>query len=144
MCQRAILITVATLLVGTCQPAAGHDGDDDHPSNDVEVLQPPAPEYPALAAALGAEGYCEVRFSLHNYGKQMSVDGLTCSHLIFCKAAFEGMMASRFKIIDVTGAPIQGARDSIVYPLEFAMEDGDGFDRDGAEMINCLAPGSIM
>ncbi len=51
MRRRAILITVATILAGTCQPAAGHDGADDHPSNDVEVLQPPAPVYPALAAA---------------------------------------------------------------------------------------------
>lgn len=144
MFRRAVCLAVVIALAGAVGRAAGDEGRDDVPSNDVEVVQPPAPEYPELAAAFRAEGYCEVRFSLHNYGKEMSIDDLSCSSAVFCKAALDGMMAAKFKVTDVAGTKTPGARYGIVYPIAFAMEDGVEFNRDKVERINCLGTGAIM
>ncbi|MEE2920777.1 MAG: hypothetical protein VYC38_03360 [Pseudomonadota bacterium] len=144
MVRHAVCLVAVIALTGAVGRAAGDEGTDDVPSNDVEVVQPPTPEYPGIAAFAGLEGYCEVEFSLFDYGNTLSIEGLSCSHLIFCKSASDGMKAARFRITDVPGAPFPGARDSIVYPVEFAMEDGGEFNRDKVERINCLGTGAIM
>lgn len=38
--------------------------EKDYPSNDLEIIRPPQPSYPSLAALFGLEGMCEVRFDL--------------------------------------------------------------------------------
>lgn len=144
MVRHAVCLVAVIALTGAVGRAVGDEGTDDVPSNDVEVVQPPTPEYPGIAAAFRAEGYCEVRFSLYNYGKEMSIDDLSCSSAVFCKAALEGMMAAKFKVTDVPGTNTPGARHGIVYPIAFAMEDGGEFNRDKVERINCLGTGAIM
>jgi len=105
--------------------AESSDEEDDGPANDVEVIMPPAPDYPLLANLFGIEGYCEVRFNLIAGGKYVHVETAACTHPIFCEEAQNAIIRAQFRVIDVPGAKYPGERRNIVYPLSFQFEEGD-------------------
>ncbi|HPF21837.1 MAG: energy transducer TonB [Hyphomonas sp.] len=99
--------------------------EKDYPSNDLEIIRPPQPSYPSLAALFGLEGMCEVRFDLLAGGSVINVREVTCTHPVFCDAARRGVQDAELRVIDVPGAKYSGERDNIVYPLYFQFSSGD-------------------
>lgn len=100
-----------------------HNGDDDHPSNDVDILEPPAPEYPELAAQLGVLGRCEVMFDLFDYGNTIQVTDAKCTSTLFCVSAERAIKGMKLKVVNVEGAPDPGERQNVVYPLKYTFPD---------------------
>lgn len=87
--------------------------------NDVEIIRPPQPVYPYIAAAWGIEGYCEARFDLLAGGTIVSVQEIACTHPVFCTAARDAILSIEAHVIDVPGAEYPGQRLNLVYPLAF-------------------------
>ena len=111
---RAIILTFALSL-----SAAAHDVG---PPNDVQVITPPKPDYPVIAAYMELRGDCDVTFALHDYGATKIIRDVSCTNLIFCMAAEEAVRRSKMKVIDVPGTEQPGERINIIYPMVFYME----------------------
>lgn len=122
--MRSLWIWAMGTILTMGQLAAAHEGyPEDHPSNELDVLDPPRPSYPYLAAVFGLEGSCEVVFSVENYGHVVRVDAARCTNLVFCDEATNAIRATRFRVRDVEGAPSPGTVTNVVYPFEFSLQD---------------------
>ena len=111
-----------------CWNAAAHGDSSEgkqHPSNDVETLVQPMPEFPQMAAYFGLEGMCQVLFDLRAGGEEIVVREAACTHPLFCKAARQAVEQARFRVIDVPGVKQPGERKNIILPLEFLFEPAD-------------------
>lgn len=85
-------------------------------SRDIEVVEPPRPDYPAKAGAYGLTGICEVRFSVDVHGNSTSIQA-ACSHPLFCAPAKSSVARAKFRPKLEEGVPVR--RNNIIYPLEF-------------------------
>lgn len=91
------------------------------PRNAVEVIEPPAPSYPAAAAQQKLTGHCMVTFGLREYGSIVDVKSAQCSDPIFCNEAARSVGAAKFRVRDVEGTKKPGERAVIMFPLEFSI-----------------------
>ena len=121
----AVMAFAAALWTGLAGAEPVAVDDEGYPANDLEILQPPQPEYPGVAAFFGLEGMCEVRFDLLAGGSVVSVREVACTLPVFCAAARKGVMRTKARVIDVPGARSPGERTNIVYPLKFQMSPGE-------------------
>lgn len=110
--------------------------EPDFPTNKTEVLEPPQPVFPMVAAMLGVSGYCEVRFSVRDYGSTVKIEDAACTMPIFCDAAIDAIQKTKLKITDVEGAKYPGRRDNIMYPMNF-MLNYDAQLPDDPELLSC-------
>lgn len=113
----------ALILLGATSLAPGAFAHPGHPSNEVDVIESPRPQYPFLAATFGMEGLCEVNFNLRNYGETLEIVEVLCSNPAFCQSSERAVKGAIFRIIDVDGADVPGQRTDIIYPITYQLED---------------------
>lgn len=82
----------------------------------VQVLEPPKAIYPVVANFFRISGYCDVRFAVNVHGLPVEIQP-SCSHILFCQPAREGVGRARFVPARRNGIPVK--RDNIVYPMQF-------------------------
>ncbi|KDA03031.1 energy transducer TonB [Hyphomonas oceanitis] len=105
---------------------------------EAEVLEPPRPVFPLIASLLGVSGYCEVRFSVRDYGDTIKIEDAACTSPIFCDAAINAIMKTRYKVTDEEGTKVPGRRDNIVYPMSFLLNRDAQLPND-LETLACAA-----
>eukprot|EP00035_Acanthoeca_spectabilis_P035024 m.484710 g.484710 ORF g.484710 m.484710 type:complete len:138 (-) comp70079_c0_seq1:24-437(-) len=94
-----------------------------HPHNHVNVIRPPVPSYPVVAAFFGANARCEVNFDLLDYGRTKQIQSVSCSNLLFCSESAKSVREAEFEVIDAPATKRPGRRSDITYPIAFNLED---------------------
>lgn len=94
-----------------------------HPHNDVNVIRPPIPSYPVVAAFFGASATCEVNFELLDYGRTKQINSVRCSNMLFCSESAKAVREAEFEVIDAPTTKRPGRRSDITYPIDFNLED---------------------
>jgi len=107
----------AMVLIAVSNFAVAQEFDD----SDAQPLSPPVPTYPVLAAVLGLDGLCSVRFSVDQQGLPFNLF-TSCTEPVFCYEAKRAVSEVRFKPVYVNGHP--RIREDVVYPIEFRLEQG--------------------
>ena len=135
--KTSLAVLVITALV---YPAGvGLAEEDTTVGNELIVHTPPRPGYPLAAAVTGQEGFCEVRVSLEDYGENIKVESLTCTHPVFCEEALSATLGMDVEVVDVPGTQTPGKSGDIYYPYEFLLSADSTFDPDVYKPLNCLS-----
>ena len=110
---RGALFAMSVVALGaTANAQSDADGD-------AKPILPPVPNYPPMAAMLGIEGYCEVRFSVDENGYTFSLT-TSCTQPIFCYQSKKAVSRAQFEPKRVGGRAMP--RFNVVYPLEYRLE----------------------
>jgi periplasmic protein TonB len=88
---------------------------------DARLIVPPVPSYPPMAAMLGMDGYCEVRFSVDENGYTFSLT-TSCTQPIFCYQSKKAVSLAQFEPKRVGGRAMP--RFDMVDPLEYRLGGG--------------------
>ncbi|MCZ4298982.1 TonB family protein [Henriciella marina] len=110
---RVALLTMSVVVFGVTADAQS-DADED-----AVPIVPPVPTYPPMAAMLGLEGYCEVRFSVDENGYTFSLT-TSCTQPIFCYQSKKAVSLAQFEPKRIGGRALP--RFNVVYPLEYRLE----------------------
>ena len=117
-------IITSVLLVGLILVASGHVSAKQ--TTDIKIKTWPTPKFPMLAAWLGLEGHCDVRFGVDEKGFAFAV-AASCTRRIFCFEAKRAVSEATFEPKTIDGVP--SVRTNVVFPLEFFL-DGSSYDKD--------------
>jgi TonB family protein len=110
---RGALFAMSVVALGATANAQSDAEKDAYP------IKPPMPSYPPMAAMLGMEGYCEVRFSVDENGYTFSLT-TSCTQPIFCYQSKKAVSLAQCEPMRVGGRAVP--RFDIVYPLEYRLE----------------------
>lgn len=118
---RVRVIVLLVVAFGCCAFASAS------PEVRVDIVEPPVPHYPPMAAMLGLEGYCEVQVLIEN-GSDVHVTATRCTAPVFCYSAHAAV--TRAKLVARWEDGASADRGDIVYPLEYRLEGSAGDVRD--------------
>lgn len=126
-----VIVLTAGLLSGL--QVVAQEGDRPPPEDAVPVT-PPLPSYPPMAAFLGIQGYCEVRFDVDERGYAFNLF-TSCTEYVFCYQSKKSVSAVTFVPAYEGGAP--RVRTNVVYPLEYRLEGFDSASIDRSRIKPC-------
>lgn len=126
----ALLLALAAPM--HAESSKGKPADEPRYDPDARPIEPPRPFYPVLASMVRLEGVCIVRFTVNPFGRPVEIEP-SCSHIVFCQAAREGVGRAIFEPARLDGRAV--SRTNVVYPMEFRLGPEDL--KVPAELIPC-------
>lgn len=104
------------------EASKGKPADEPRYDPDARPIEPPRPFYPVLASMVRLEGACIVRFTVNARGRPVEIEP-SCTHIVFCQPAREGVGRAIFEPARLDGRPVN--RPNVVYPIEFRLGPED-------------------